>query len=126
MSDHSLHPTLSAGAMSPDTDPEETAEWTEALRSLIASSGPQRARFVLDRLAVIAREPAIGWHPVRGTPYVNTIPVDRQPAFPGDRDIERRIKSILRWNAMAMVVRANKQSPGIGGHISPSRSGSDH
>ena len=55
---------------------------------------------------------------VATTPYVNTIPVDQQPEYPGDREIERRIKSIIRWNAMAMVVRANKQSPGIGGHIS--------
>ena len=125
MSDHSLHPTLLAGAVSLDTDPEETAEWTEALRSLIASSGPQRARFVLDRLAVIAREPAIGWHPVRGTPYVNTIPVDRQPAFPGDLAIEERLGSLMRWNALAMVAKANRAYGELGGHIASYASAAD-
>ncbi len=125
MSDHGMHPLLSAGVSGHDTDPEETAEWTEALRSLVEASGAQRARFILDALAAIARAPAIGWQPVRGTPYVNTIPVDRQPAFPGDLAIEERLGSLMRWNALAMVVRANRAHGELGGHIASYASAAD-
>ncbi len=125
MSDHSLHPLLSAGASGHDTDPEETSEWTEALRSLLQTSGPQRARFILDALAAIARDPAIAWQPPRGTPYVNTIPVDRQPPFPGDLAIEERLGSLIRWNALAMVVRANLAHGELGGHIASYASAAD-
>ena len=103
--------------MSEDNDPAETAEWREALRALAASAGPGRARYILDALAEIGRDPTIGWQPPRGTPYLNTIHVDRQPAFPGDLAIEERLASLMRWNALAMVVRANNAHGELRGHI---------
>ena len=111
--------------MSDDNDPAETAEWRDALLSLVRSAGPGRARFVLDALADIARDPAIGWQPRRGTPYVNTIPVDAQPAFPGDLAIEEKLASIMRWNSLAMVVRANNAHAELGGHIASYASAAD-
>ena len=99
-------------------DPRETAEWVEALDYVIQSGGAQRAGFLLDRLREQAFRRGVQHTAGATTPYVNTIPVGRQPEYPGDREIERRIKSIIRWNAMAMVVRANQASAGIGGHIS--------
>ena len=111
--------------MNEDNDPAETDEWREALRSLVQSAGPERARFVLDALADIARDPAIGWQPRRGTPYVNTIPVDAQPAFPGDLAIEEKLASIMRWNSLAMVVRANNTHAELGGHIASYASAAD-
>jgi len=96
MTDHSLSRFLSDAAG--DTDPAETAEWRDALRSLVASQGPARARYILDELAALARDPHIGWSPELVTPYVNTIPVDRQPVFPGDLAIEERLASLMRWN----------------------------
>jgi pyruvate dehydrogenase E1 component len=103
---------------SADTDPVETAEWLESLNYVIESKGPERAAFLLRALENKARLDGVKL-PVRlTTPYVNTIHHDEQPAYPGNREIERRIKSIIRWNAMAMVVRANKLFDGIGGHIS--------
>jgi len=111
--------------MSHDHDPAETDEWREALLSLVRSAGPERARFVLDALADIARDPAIGWQPRRGTPYVNTIPVDAQPAFPGDLAIEEKLASIMRWNSLAMVVRANNAHAELGGHIASYASAAD-
>ncbi len=101
-----------------DSDPQETAEWLESLNSVMELEGPGRARFLLDRLVEAGRR---GGAPVAlnvNTPYLNTIPVEQQPPYPGDRAMERRIRSIIRWNAMAMVVRANKHYEGIGGHIS--------
>ena len=79
---------------------------------VIATGGPQRAAYLLTRLKQRAFQRGVRYAGVATTPYVNTIPVDQQPEYPGDRDIERRIKSIIRWNAMAMVVRANQQSHG--------------
>ncbi len=111
--------------MSEDNDPAETDEWRDALRSLVRSAGPARACFVLDALADVARDPAIGWQPRRGTPYVNTIPVDAQPAFPGDLAIEERLASIMRWNSLAMVVRANNAHAELGGHIASYASAAD-
>lgn len=99
-----------------DDDPTETAEWIEALEGVISHMGPERAHFLVEQL--IAYERFRG-HPqphARDTPYVNTLGVDRQPRYPGDPDIERRIRSYTRWNAMAMVVRAGKKS-NVGGHI---------
>ena len=125
MSDQSLRSALSAGTVNPDADPTETAEWTEALRSLVQTGGARRARFVLDALAAIAREPSIGWRPAHGTPYVNTIPVDRQPAFPGDLAIEERLGSLTRWNALAMVAKANRAHGDLGGHIASYASAAD-
>jgi len=99
-----------------DEDPQETAEWLEAIRSVIESAGPDRAHFLIEQQIACARLRGQSLPHAAGTPYVNTIAVDRQPRMPGDRDIERRIRSYTRWNAMAMVVRAGKTS-NVGGHI---------
>jgi pyruvate dehydrogenase E1 component len=96
----------------------ENREWRESLEYVHRHQGPQRVVELLRRLQTHAQEKGVRFPYTANTPYINTIPVERQPVFPGRRDIERRIKSIIRWNAMAMVVRANKQSDGIGGHIS--------
>jgi pyruvate dehydrogenase E1 component len=96
----------------------ENREWLDSLDYVLESQGPERVRDLLRRLQVRARERDVRIPFTANTPYLNTIPVSRQPVFPGSREIERRIKSIVRWNAMAMVVRANRQSDGIGGHIS--------
>jgi len=101
-----------------DTDPQETEEWLESLAYVIEQGGPDRAAFLLERLKEKAFNSGVRFVSSATTPYVNSIPVQREPAYPGDRDLERKIKSIIRWNAMAMVVRANRESPGIGGHIS--------
>ena len=101
-----------------DSDPVETAEWLDSLDFAIESGGYQRAAFLLERLKERAFNRGVPFASSATTPYVNTIPADHQPDYPGDREIERKIKSIIRWNAMAMVVRANRESPGIGGHIS--------
>ncbi len=108
-----------------DPDAIETAEWRDAYASLVASAGAERARYILDALADLARDPAIAWQPRRGTPYVNTIPVDRQPPFPGDLAIEEKLASIMRWNALAMVVRANSAHGELGGHIASYASAAD-
>ncbi len=100
-----------------DPDPEETAEWREAFIALAAQAGPTRARFMLDELVRLARSRQIDWHPDLNTPYVNTIPAHAQPPFPGDLAIEERLASLMRWNALAMVVRANKAYGELGGHI---------
>jgi pyruvate dehydrogenase E1 component len=100
-----------------DFDPLETREWREALDDVIAARGEERARFLLQRLQDHAYRRTVPL-PAPTTPYVNTIPVHEQPPYPGDRALERRIKSLVRWNAMAMVVRANRLEDGIGGHIS--------
>ena len=92
---------------------------------MLASAGPERVREMMDMLAPQARGPAIGWQPARGTPYVNTIPVERQPPFPGDLAIEERLASIMRWNALAMVVRANQAYGELGGHIASYASAAD-
>ena len=101
-----------------DVNPQETAEWLEALDEIIDETGRVRASYLLEKL--LDRAAAFGVTATTGlnTPYINTIPVDEELPYPGDRAIERRIKSLLRWNAMAMVVRANKYDNGIGGHIS--------
>jgi pyruvate dehydrogenase E1 component len=101
-----------------DVDPAETAEWLESLRYVLETKGPQRVRYLLSVLDQTAYRQGVELPFSLNTPYVNTIPADRQPAYPGNREIERRIKSVIRWNAMAMVVRANRDHPGIGGHIS--------
>ncbi|QAZ41501.1 pyruvate dehydrogenase (acetyl-transferring), homodimeric type [Methylibium sp. Pch-M] len=107
-------------------DPAETAEWRDALAAVLAAAGPERARFLLDQLAAQAREPAIAWQPRGGgSPYVNTIPVERQPVFPGDLAIEERLASLMRWNALAMVVRANQAYGDLGGHIASYASAAD-
>ena len=101
-----------------DLNPQETAEWIEALDQIVDEVGPDRASYILARL--MERASMFGvTAPLRlNTPYLNTIPSDEESPYPGDREIERRIKSLVRWNALAMVVRANKYDEGIGGHIS--------
>lgn len=101
-----------------DVDPAETAEWLDSLQYVLKSKGPDRAKFLLTMLQKRATLAGADIPTAANTPYVNTIPADRQPAYPGNRELERRIKSIIRWNAMAMVVRANREHDGIGGHIS--------
>lgn len=101
-----------------DIDRIETKEWIESLQSVMDASGPQRARFLLGQLIDWGKRHDVVAPFTANTPYVNTIPASRQPAYPGDRALERRIKSLMRWNAMALVVRANRKSSGIGGHIS--------
>ena len=108
-----------------DADPQETAEWRDAFMALLAAQGPARARFVLDELARQARTARVGWQPELATPYVNTIAVDRQPVFPGDLAIEERLASLMRWNALAMVVRANQAYGELGGHIASYASAAD-
>ena len=89
-----------------DTDGQETAEWRDAFPALLATPGPARARFILDTLADAAHRAQVGWQPALNTPYVNTIAAPAQPAFPGDLAVEERLASLMRWNALAMVVRA--------------------
>ena len=101
-----------------DIDPAETAEWLESLRYVLEQKGPERVSYLLSVLEEQAHREGIDLPFTANTPYLNTIPVDKQPVYPGNREIERRIKSIIRWNAMAMVTRANQVSAGIGGHIS--------
>ncbi|OUM03751.1 pyruvate dehydrogenase (acetyl-transferring), homodimeric type [Variovorax sp. JS1663] len=108
-----------------DIDPSETAEWRDAFASLAETHGPERARWMLDELARVARSQRIGWQPELATPYVNTIAVEAQPAFPGDLAIEERLASLMRWNALAMVVRANQAYGELGGHIASYASAAD-
>ena len=108
-----------------ESDTQESAEWRDALLSLIENSGPERAREIIDELVSLVRDPGIGWKPTLGTPYINTIPVTKQPAFPGDLAIEERLSSIIRWNALAMVVRANQAYGDLGGHIASYASAAD-
>ena len=96
----------------------ENREWIESLDYVYENQGPARILELLRHLQVRAQQRGVHIHFSANTPYLNTITANRQPAFPGSREIERRIKSIIRWNAMAMVVRANRQHSGIGGHIS--------
>jgi pyruvate dehydrogenase E1 component len=111
-------PEPTDGVSSVDTDPTETREWLDSLRYVITSRGGDRAAYLLHAIEQEAYRLGVSIPFSATTPYINTIPVDRQPPFPGNREIERRIKSIIRWNAMAMVVRANREDKSIGGHIS--------
>ena len=111
--------------MHDDPDPVETTEWRDAFLALLATQGPQRARFMLDALASLARSRQIDWSPELATPYVNSIPVDRQPPFPGDLATEEKLASLMRWNALAMVARANLAYGDLGGHIASYASAAD-
>jgi pyruvate dehydrogenase E1 component len=108
-----------------DADPEETREWLQALAALVRQSGPGRARFILDALHDEARRHALHWRPARNTPYVNTISLREQASFPGHLEIEQRLAAIMRWNALAMVVRANQRYGELGGHIASYASAAD-
>jgi pyruvate dehydrogenase E1 component len=101
-----------------DTDVEETEEWLSALEEVVDIEGGERGQYLLRKLLEKGYEKDVTLPFTGNTPYINTIPLAQQPPYPGDRAIERRIKSLVRWNAMAMVVRANKKSAGLGGHIS--------
>ncbi len=108
-----------------DTDPAETREWLDALATLVREGGPERARFVLHALQDEARRHALAWQPQRGTPYVNTVRVEEQAAFPGHLELEQRLAAIMRWNALAMVARANLRHGELGGHIASYASAAD-
>ena len=97
---------------------EEVAEWLEAFDQVVDAEGAHRGRELLSALMDRARESGVNVPVQLNTPYINTIPVEEEVPYPGDRLLERRIKSLIRWNAMAMVHRQNKKDPGIGGHIS--------
>jgi len=99
-------------------DHVELEEWLASLDYVLNSGSPDRVQYLLQQLQIRAQESGVTLPFTYHTPYINTIPKDKQPAFPGNRELERRIKSIVRWNAMAMVVRGNKMTDGIGGHIS--------
>ncbi len=108
-----------------DPDPEETAEWVESLDAVLQAGGPDRARHLLDALQRHAARNGLGWKPSLATPYVNTIPVSAQPRFPGNLEMERQLAAIMRWNALAMVVRANRAYGELGGHIASYASAAD-
>ena len=101
-----------------DSDPQETKEWIESLEEALEEHGYERTRHLLETLVEFAQAKGARLPFNTGTPYINTIFPSQQPKYPGDREIERKLKSIIRWNAMAMVTKANKNTPGIGGHIS--------
>ncbi len=101
-----------------DPNPQETAEWLDGFEEVVRQAGSPRAAYLLERLRQHACRLGAAGVPAVNTPYLNTIPRTQETPYPGDRELERRIKSLIRWNAMAMVVRANKYDPGIGGHIS--------
>ncbi|MDO5625469.1 MAG: alpha-ketoglutarate dehydrogenase [Pseudomonadota bacterium] len=119
--------------MTPSTDPldlQEIQEWRDALDSIVASAatprtGRERAVQLLDELLAHARAHRLSWYPQAVTPFVNTVPVEEQPPYPGDVELERRLSAILRWNAMAMVVRANQAYGELGGHIGSYASAAD-
>ncbi len=102
----------------PDIDPNETAEWVDSFDSLVDGRGKQRATFLLMKLLEAARERQVGFPATVSTPYINTIAPENEPWFPGDEQVERRIRAFIRWNAAAMVTRANHLADGIGGHLS--------
>ncbi len=101
-----------------DVDPEETTEWLDSLDSVIASDGTDRATYLMSRLLERARQKSVAVPGSISTPYVNTIPPEADADFPGDEYLEKRIRRFIRWNAAAMVIRANQEADGIGGHLS--------
>jgi pyruvate dehydrogenase E1 component len=102
----------------PDIDPTETQEWLDSLDAVVDTYGKSRARFLLSKLLHRASASQVSFPATVSTPYVNTIPCEQEPWFPGDEHIERRIRAFIRWNAAMMVVKANKHADGIGGHLS--------
>ncbi len=100
-----------------DLDPLETQEWLDALRAVQQYQGAERANFLVDQLVQAARREGIYIPASLTTAYRNTIPVDKEERTPGIRDIEHKIRSAIRWNAMAIILRANKKSSELGGHI---------
>src|SRR5215207_6998156 len=102
----------------PDTDPDETQEWLDSLDAVVDNAGRERARYVMLRLLERSREQQVGVPALRSTDYINSIPPAREPWFPGDEHVERRIRAYIRWNAAIMVHRAQRPGIGVGGHIS--------
>ncbi|MDB5802963.1 MAG: 2-oxo-acid dehydrogenase subunit, homodimeric type [Betaproteobacteria bacterium] len=125
MADHSEIGALLGLSMPVDPDPLETREWLEGMASVIAREGPARAAYLLRRLTEAARGLDVDVPRALTTPYRNTISLERQAPFPGDQSLEERITAIVRWNALAMVVRANKASSELGGHIASYASAAD-
>ncbi|MFZ5722383.1 MAG: pyruvate dehydrogenase (acetyl-transferring), homodimeric type [Pseudomonadota bacterium] len=113
MADSNAHDDFLHG----DRDPQETREWLDAFASALEREGPERARFLLEKVSAAARGKGIRLASLN-TPYANTIPVREEPGYPGDNFMERRIRAVIRWNAMAMVQRANMSDDELGGHIS--------
>ncbi len=101
----------------PDIDPSETNEWLDSLDAIVDKSGKTRARFIVQKLLERSRELQVGFPATVSTPYVNSIPPEREPWFPGDEEMEKQLRRYIRWNAAAMVIRANKHDDGIGGHL---------
>ena len=118
-------PLSMAHSHAPDVDAEETKEWRESLDALVATYGADRARFILNELVAHARASGIRWTPELASPYQNTISVAEQPTFPGDLAMEERLGSLMRWNALAMVARANAAYGELGGHIASYASAAD-
>jgi pyruvate dehydrogenase E1 component len=108
-----------------DLDPLETQEWRDALLAVLHTCGAERTRYLLNELAHLAGAQRVGWQPPLATPYANTIAVEAQPKFPGDLAIEERLAGLMRWNALAMVVRANQAHGELGGHIASYASAAD-
>ena len=102
----------------PDTDPEETTEWLDSFDAVVEAGGRPRAQFLLMKLLERARAKQVGFPATVSSPYINSIPARAEPWFPGDEDLERRVRRYIRWNAAVMVTRANMRDPGIGGHLS--------
>jgi pyruvate dehydrogenase E1 component len=108
-----------------DNDPLETQEWRDGLLAVLNTCGAERARYLLNELAHLAGASRVGWQPPLATPYANTIAVEAQPKFPGDLAIEEQLAGLMRWNALAMVVRANQAHGELGGHIASYASAAD-
>ncbi|MDB5840231.1 MAG: Pyruvate dehydrogenase component [Herminiimonas sp.] len=111
-----------------DEDPQETGEWLDALQAVVESGGSSRARYLLSRLSAAAQKWGVNWHDARNTPYINTIRAADEPPYPGGSDaleLEERLAAIMRWNALAMVVRANRAHAELGGHIASYASAAD-
>src|SRR5271169_39006 len=115
----SSRPIANSPGLAPtrDSDPAETTDWLDSLESMFRHSGPERAEFILSALEHKARELGVYSDVLPFSPYRNTIPLEKQSRFPGDIAMEERITAIIRWNALAIVVRANKAYGELGGHI---------
>jgi pyruvate dehydrogenase E1 component len=113
----SIHPRAWSRVAPADLDPVETLEWLEGFRAVLEAEGPERGTFLLRKLLDEARAQRVPLPPVFNTPYCNTIGLADQPQYPGNLDIENRISAAVRWNALAMVVRANRANPELGGHL---------
>jgi pyruvate dehydrogenase E1 component len=114
------HPAITADGLTsqlPDIDPDETGDWLESLDGLLEDKGRNRARFIMLKLLERARARQVGLPALRSSDYINTIPPESEPWFPGDEHVERRIRAFIRWNAAIMVSKANRKGLEVGGHI---------